>query len=304
MRQEFRLTDIGHDQAEGLRRLLMQDSTRIVSVVSGGAGAGKTTTVINLAAFLACSGKNVLAIDENACASNICATLGLSAHRDLLDVIRRDKTLDQVLVSAPPGFQVLPAGRGMRVLDKLSTGDQTHLITCFAQIAQPIDIVLIDTAPARSSRLLQLDFAGHELLVVLAPEPASITSAYSLIKHVHGYHPDKQRFHILINKSSMEREAGIVFENMARAADQYLGLSLDFAGHIPADGKLGPGFPMTEAFADTPSAVAFRGVAESLAKWQCGDGESRMLERFIQRLLQSSHDSRPERAGAVISGLR
>ncbi|HET7062097.1 MAG TPA: AAA family ATPase [Nitrosospira sp.] len=298
------MTDTGHDQAEGLRRLLMQDSTRIVSVVSGGAGAGKTTSIINLAAFLAASGKNVLAIDENACTSNICATLGLSAHRDLLDVIRRDKTLAQVLISAPLGFQILPAGRGMRVLDKLNTGDQVHLIGCFAQIAQPMDIVLIDTAPGRSSRLLSLDFAGHELLVVLAPEPASITSAYSLIKHVHGYHADKQRFHILINKSSMEREAGTVFENMARAADQYLGLSLDFTGYIPTDGKLSLGLPVAEAFPDTPTAAAFREAAESLGKWSCREGESRMLERFIQRLLQNSRARRSERAQAVISGLR
>jgi flagellar biosynthesis protein FlhG len=293
MQQEFCLIDTGHDQAEGLRRLLMQDSTRIVSIVSGGAGAGKTTSVINLAAFLARSGKNVLAVDENACASNVCATLGLSAHRDLLDVIRRDKTLDQVFVSAPLGFQILPAARGMRVLDKLSTDDQEHLIACFAQLAQPMDIVLIDTAPGRSSRLLPLDFPGHELLVVLAPEPASITSTYSLIKHVHSYHPDKQHFHILINKSSTEREAGIVFENMARVAEQYLGLSLDFTGHIPTDGKLCLRLPVVEVFPDTPSAGAFHAAAESLGKWPCGDGETRTLERFIQHLLQNSHAVAP-----------
>src|SRR5690348_15615698 len=180
----------------------MHDTVRIVSVISGGAGAGKTTAVINLAAILALDGKNVLVIDENAGASNVCATLGLSAHRDLLDIIRRDKSLDQVLISAQQGFQILPSGRGMRVLDKLSAGEQAHLISCFAHITLPMDIVLIDTAPGRSSRLLPLDFAGHELLVVLSPEPASITSAYSLIKHVHSHYPDKERFHILINKSS------------------------------------------------------------------------------------------------------
>ena len=40
------------DQAEGLRRLLVQDSLRIVAVTSGITGAGKTATVINLAAAL------------------------------------------------------------------------------------------------------------------------------------------------------------------------------------------------------------------------------------------------------------
>ena len=94
------MTNAGRDQAEGLRRLRVQDAARIVTVASGSAGAGKTITVINLAASLARSGKNVLVIDENAGACNICATLELIAHRDLLDVIRRDKALDEVLVSA------------------------------------------------------------------------------------------------------------------------------------------------------------------------------------------------------------
>lgn len=294
------MTDTGHDQAQGLRRL-MHDTVRIVSVISGGAGAGKTTAVINLAAILALDGKNVLVIDENAGASNICATLGLSAHRDLLDVIRRDKTLDQVLISAQQGFRILPAGRGMRVLDKLSAGEQAHLISCFTHITLPMDVVLIDTASGHSSRLLPLDFAGHELLVVLAPEPASITSTYSLIKHVHGHYPGKENFHILINKSSTEREARAVFENMARAASQYLDIALDFTAHIPADAKLCLGKPVADAFPEIPSAGAFRRAAESLAEWPCQKGERRMLERFVQCLLQSNQHSRQERAAQNVS---
>ena len=60
--------------------------------------------MINLAAALARSGKDVLVIDENAGANNVSATLGLNAHRDLLDVIRRDKTLDEVIIPGPEGF--------------------------------------------------------------------------------------------------------------------------------------------------------------------------------------------------------
>jgi len=301
---ESGLTEAIHDQAEGLRRLLVQDSARIVTIASGSAGAGKTTTVINLAAFLVRSGKNVLVIDENVGANNICATLGLSAHRDLLDVIRRDKGLDQVLLSATEGFQILPAGRGMRVLDKLSAGDQAHLIGCFAHIAQPMDVVLIDTVPGRSSRLLPLNFAGHELVIIVPPEPTSITSAYSVIKHVNSHHPDKRHVHILINKTAVEAEARMIFENMASAATRYLGVSLDFMGFIPLDGKLCMGQAVAEAFPAAASAAAFRRAAESLTEWPCQEGESRRLERFIQRLLQSNHGSQGDRASAMIAGLR
>jgi flagellar biosynthesis protein FlhG len=296
---ELILTDPIHDQAEGLRRLLVQDFARIVTVISGHAGTGKTTTVINLAAFLADNGKNVLIIDENVSANNLSATLGLSAHRDLLDVIRRDKTLDQVIITHGEGLHILPAGRGMRVLDKLSGGDQTHLIGCFARLAQPMDVVLIDAAPGRSSRLLPLNFAGHELLVVVSPEPASITSAYALIKHNNSQRHDKQRFHILVNKANTEAEAQTIFDNMANAATRYLGVSLDFLGFIPPDGKLCLGRAVAEAFPNAVSAAAFRSAAESLTNWPSQEGDSRRLERFMQCLLQSNQGHQGSRASAM-----
>lgn len=298
---EFVLTDPIHDQAEGLRRLLVQDFVRIVTVTSGNAGTGKTTTVINLAAFLAGNGKNVLLIDENVSASNLSATLGLNAHRDLLDVIRRDKTLDQVIVTHGEGLYILPAGRGMRVLDKLNAGDQAHLIDCFAHLAQPVDIVLIDAAPSRSSRLLPLNFTGHELLIVVSPEPASITSAYALIKHNRSQRHDKQRFHILVNKAGMEVEAQMIFDNIASAAARYLGVSLDFLGFIPQDAKLYLNSAVAEAFPAAVSAAAFRGAAESLINWPSQEGDSKKLERFMQCLLQSNQDNKGSRARAMAS---
>lgn len=290
------LTELIHDQAEGLRRLLVQDFVRIVTVASGKAGAGKTTTVINLAAYLAHAGKKVLVIDENTGANNLSTTLGLNAHRDLLDVIRRDKTLDQVIVEHE-GQYILPAGRGMRVLDKLSAGDQAHLIGSFAHLAQPMDVVLIDTGPGLSSRLLPLNFSGHELLVVVSPEPASITSAYALIKH--NSKQDKQRFHILVNKAGLEAEAQMIFDNMASAAMRYLGISLDFLGRIPTDGKLCLGRAVAEAFPAAISASAFRSMAESLTNWPSQEGDSKRLERFMQSLLQSNQGNQGGRASAM-----
>jgi len=296
---EFALTDPTRDQAEGLRRLLIQDFVRIVTVTSGNAGTGKTTTAINLAAFLARNGKNVLLIDENTAANNLSATLGLNAHRDLLDVIRGDNTLDQVIVTHSERLQILPAGRGLRVLDRLSAGEHAHLIGCFARLAQPVDVVLTDAAPGRTSRFLPLNFTDHEVLVVVSPERTSITSAYSLIKHSNSQHHDKQRFHILVNKAGIEAEAQMIFDNMASAAMQYLGVSLDFLGFIPPDGKLCQGKAVAEAFPDTASASAFRSVAESLTNWPSQEGDSRRLERFVQCLLQSNQGSQGIRASAM-----
>ncbi|MDN5751972.1 MAG: AAA family ATPase [Nitrosospira sp.] len=290
------------DQAEGLRRLLVPDFLRIVTVTSGSAGGGKTTTVMNLAAALARSGKDVLVIDENEGANNLGGTLGLNAHRDLLDVMRRDRTLDEVIIPCREGFRLLPAGRGLRILGKLNPHDQAHLIDCFGRFAQPVDVVLVDAAPGRASRLLPLNVSSHEVAVIVLPEPASITAAYALIKHISGEH-GKRRFRVLVNKAGAGTEAQVISDNMAKVASRHLEASLDFMGFVPMDDKLNRsirlGSPVIESFPAAASAAAFRRVAEALTCRPCHENEraegaatGKGLKGFMQSLMQSSQNNR------------
>ena len=281
-----------HDQADGLRRLLMPDFVRVITVASGSAAAGKTTTVISLASALAHDGKKVLVIDENVGASNVWATLGLNAHRDLLDVIRRDKTLEEVIVASRDGMRVLPAGRGMMVLEKLGAGDKAHLTNSFTRIDGPVDVILIDSAPGRDSRSLPLALSSHEVVVVVSPDPASITAAYALIKHISGHPESKPRYHVLFNKTAREGDARKIFDNMESAARRYLGVTLNLLGFVPYDGKHCLGRGLADARPDTLSGGVFRLAAESLINLPCQEGEGPGLESFMQSLLQSNHNGR------------
>lgn len=292
------MANLQTDQAEGLRRLLVQDSSCIATITSGGAGAGKTTTVINLAAALAGDGKNVLVIDENAGANNLAGMLGIAAHRDLLDVIRHDKVLDEVILSSSAGFRILPAGRGLRVLETLSAQDRAHLVESFACFTEPVDVVLIDAAPGRASRFLPLVFSSHEIVVVVSPDPSSITAAYGLIKYVKGDRKEVPNIHVLVNKARTEAEARLIFDNMESAARHYLGLPLAFTGFIPQDGKLSLGRAVAGKL-ETRSTGAFRRVAESLAQWPSlqtgvtGVTGGKGMDSFVKCLLRSLQGSRP-----------
>jgi flagellar biosynthesis protein FlhG len=283
------------DQAEGLRRLLVQDNIlHAVTVISGSAGTGKTTAVINLATALARSGKKVLIIDENAGASNLGGTLGLSAHRDLLDVVRRDMTLEDVLIQHSDGFGILPAGRGMRVLDKINPDDRSHLADSFAGLTPPMDVVLVDAAPDSASRLLSLAFPCHEIIVLVSSQPASITTAYALIKDISG-NSGNHRFRVLVNKVGDEAEAKKIFDNMARVASRYLSVSLGFIGFIPPDDKLRQsirrGRAVMDLFPASDSAIAFGRAAESFASWTPGDGDSGGMRGLMEGLTRAHQGS-------------
>lgn len=294
------MTHASCDQAEGLRRLRVPEPLRIVAVASGRMDTGATTTVVGLAAALADETRNVLVIDENVGASNVAATLGLNAHRDLLDVIRRDKTLDDVIISGSVGLHVLPAGRGMRVLETLGTADRIHLAESFERFTRPMDVVLIDAAPGRSGCSPFLACAAHEVVMVVSPEPTSITAAYALIKRMRGN--GEGVFHVLVNKARQESEARVIFDNMAGVARRHLGISLDFTGFVPPDGTLCPGRPPLETHPGARSGAAFRLAAESLLRWPSRQDKGMDLGRFMRRLLQCGPDEQAGQQGHAGDG--
>ena len=279
-----------HDQAEGLRRLLAQDIVRIVTIASGRNGVGKTGVVLNLAVSLARRGRNVLVLDENSGKTNLSRLLGLEPQFDLLHVLRREKTMEQIILRGPEGIGIVPAAQGVKALADLDAGSGERLVESLRQLPQPVDVVLMDAVAGIERNVLSLSLAAQEVVVVVSNQPASITDAYALIK-VLSQNYAKQKFRILINTASAEA-AQAIFDNMAKAAGRFLDVSLDFMGHVPPDDKLKQSSrmhrPVVDAFPLAPSAAAFRQLAETLEQWPYPTADNGRLDVFMQRLIQSS----------------
>jgi hypothetical protein len=94
-----------------LRRLLARSSSRVVTVLGARDGLGATSIVVNLAAVLARSGKDVLVLDENLSHDNVANTLALKSRYDLLHVVRGDKNWEDVLLRGAESVRVLPVAR-------------------------------------------------------------------------------------------------------------------------------------------------------------------------------------------------
>lgn len=280
------------DQAEGLRRLQASDLVRIVTVVGGRAGVGKTSAVINLAAALARNGKHVLVLDENPRHNNVNANLGLKARYDLLHVINRDKTLEQAILPGPEGISILTAMRGVHSLSTLGHDDQEWLIKSFANLSKPVDVVLVDTTAAGSaSHVLSLSLAAQQVLVVLSGTAPSITEAYALIK-VMSLEYAKRHFLVLVNKVGSEQEACAIFNNISQVARCRLSVTLDFMGCIPIDEKLSRSTqlcrPVVEAFPASAAATGFRKLADNLLSCPHPGDYVGGVENFVERLIRSS----------------
>ncbi|MCC6916570.1 AAA family ATPase [Nitrosomonas sp.] len=283
------------DQASGLRELTALESNtgvRVFAVVGGRSGVGKTCSVINLATALAKMGKRVLILDENPRHKDVNANLGLCARYDLLHVINRDKTLEQVMTQGPEGVMVLTAMRGIHSLAKLAPADQERLIECFSELSQTVDAVLIDTAIGRGSRVVPLSLASQQVLIVLSGSGQAITDAYALIKLISKEYA-RRDFLVLVNKVQSESRGREIFENIASVAQKNLTVRLEWMGCILFDDKLHRSTrlcqPVVEIFPASDSAAGYRQLAEKLMRcaghWTDNDG----VENFMRRLIRTSH---------------
>lgn len=289
------MAEVRKDQASGLRELSVLASNtgvRVFAVAGGRTGVGKTCTVINLAAALAKTGKHVLILDENPRHKDVNANLGLNARYDLLHVINQDKTLEQVMTQGPEGVMVLTAMRGIHSLAKLSLADQERFIQCFSELSQSVDIVLIDTAIGKSSRVVPLSLASQQVLIVLSGSGTAITDAYALIKLISQEYA-RRDFLVLVNKVKSESEARDIFENVAGVAQKNLSVRLEWLGCMLFDEKLQRSSqlcqPVVETFPASGSATGYRQLAEKLmqsdGRWIDNDG----VENFMRRLIRTSH---------------
>ena len=263
------------DQADGLRRLLSHTPTRVIAIAGMRRGDGATTAVMNLAAALVHQGKDVLVLDEHhPDTDSISALWAVDPPGVLADVAERRLTCAGAAARAGCGVDVLPAPSAM-VHSRI---DPRTL--CLG------GVVLIDAAFDDEGRLSTLAQRADELVLVLQPNAASVTTAYAGIKRLHYAHGLKQ-LRFLVNRASSTDEAHTVMGNLANTGSRYLAVSLEAAGWVRADAHLADarrlGQTVVEAFPASPAAVDFRRVASDIGLWPWRMPEPSTRERRIAR---------------------
>jgi flagellar biosynthesis protein FlhG len=268
------------NQADTLRKIMKPGRSRsgggccprAICITSGKGGVGKTNITANLAYALAKKGRAVLVLDADLNLANIDVLLGLTPKFNLQHVFSGEKTLSEVLVQGPGGFSILPGSSGILELADLTESQKLYFLDEMETLGRGLDFLLIDTAAGINNNVVYFNLAAQERIVVLTPEPTSLTDAYALIKVLSGRH-DVKRFRILVNQTSGEKEALAVYRKLSVVTDRFLqSLSLDFLGYIPQDDKLGRAVRgqrlVAEAFASSCATNSFFQLAEQLFKEQ------------------------------------
>lgn len=260
------------DQANGLRELVVREREartplRVVAVTSGKGGVGKTHVACNVALLAARSGRRVLLLDADLGLANADIVLGIAPHRHLGHLLEGSATLDDVLAEGPDGVRILAASTGVQELTRLDDAQKLRLVTALDALEDRFDVVIVDCGAGIGDNVLFFAGAAQEALLVVSPEPTSLTDAYAAVK-VLSQHGGVEHFAIAVNMVPTEAHGREVFERLASVTSRFLQARLRFLGSIPRDENLQRALmaqrPVVHLFPRSPSSRAFQALADRL----------------------------------------
>jgi flagellar biosynthesis protein FlhG len=241
----------------------------VISITSGKGGVGKTNIAANLAYLLAGMKKKTMILDADCGLANIDLILGLTPKYNLSHVLKGERTLRETIINGPGGFKILPASSGIQEMSSLSTEQKLSLQDELNTLQRRPDFMLIDTSAGITDNVMYFNMVARETIVVVTPEPTSLTDAYALIKVLYQRHA-KKRFSLLVNMVKTQNEAKEVFLRMALATSHFLNLAIEHLGHVFYDENLSEAVKrqklLAELYPDSPAIECLRAVAEKLCR--------------------------------------
>ncbi|MBO8127492.1 MAG: MinD/ParA family protein [Firmicutes bacterium] len=208
--------------------------TRVIAVTSGKGGVGKTNFAVNLGVALAQGGRQVALLDADLGLANIDIVLGIIPQYTLVNVLRGEKTLPEIIVPGPGGLQVMAGGSGVYELANVSAWRLDQLIKSFGELEKSLDFFLIDTGAGIGQHVLAFLKSAEETVVVTTPEPTAVTDAYGLIKMLLLGSPEA-KVKVVVNMVESEEEARQVYARLDAACSKFLGVQVGFLGYILRD---------------------------------------------------------------------
>jgi len=241
------------DQAEKLREIMKRknsgsaktqssakaskpaDKARIITVTSGKGGVGKTNLSVNMALGFARLGKKVIVLDADLGLANVNVMLNMIPKYNLYHVIKKQKTMREILVETEYGISIVAGASGFSQIANMGEEDRRDFIAELDSLSNA-DIVIIDTSAGVSSNVLDFIAAADDAVIITTPEPTAITDAYGIIKIIATeYDALNMGLKLVVNRAKGAAQAKGVADRMINIAGQFLNLKVDYLGFIYDD---------------------------------------------------------------------
>ena len=285
------------DQASKLRQLMGNEDNRqltdieygnsnakVIVVTSGKGGVGKTSFSVNAAMEFARKGKKVVVFDADFGLANVEVMLGIRPKYNLLDLIHNNMSMEDIITQGPENIGFISGGSGVSELATLDNDSIKLLISKLVQLDKMYDIVIIDTGAGITDSVMEFVLVGPEIVLVVTPEPTSITDSYSLLKALYRHErfdAENTKVKLVANKVAKEADGKVLYDKLNAVVERYLKVPILYLGCVPEDAQL-----LKSVMQQTPVSLNNPGAKSTLA-----------YERIAGRLLDKEEAERQPRRG-------
>ncbi len=288
------------DQAERLRKMVSEQSAprrmaRVITVTSGKGGVGKSSVSVNLAIALSRLGKRVIILDADFGLANVEVMLGIRPKYSLADLMFRGKTLSDIITQGPENIGFISGGSGIQELTNLTKDQIIYMIQKLVQLDERADIIIIDTGAGINDSVLEFVAASSEVLLVVTPEPTSITDAYALLKTLNRRSDitlSDTVIKMVANRIDNYEDGKELYDKLSLVVSRFLNIRMEYLGAVPMDPNVSKAVirqkPALSLYPNSQFTQTLTSFAAALCEPGTGQGDTKKgIAQFFTSLLRN-----------------
>ena len=258
---------VREDQLANVRKMVRQNSlenARVITIVSGKGGVGKSNLSLNLSIALRESDRQVALFDADTHFSNIHLLSGAPEKGALANVITGEKRLTQLQVTEESGVNIISAPSDSETFDMSEEYIKEEFFHQIYRYKSSYDFVVIDTSASLSQTIIDFSLLADDLIVIITPEPAAVSDGYAMIKVLNNIR-DGMLFNVVINFVESKEEAEEVYERFSLVVEHFLGAEINFLGFIREDRSVKDAItmqkPLLRVYPESKAAQCIKKIA-------------------------------------------
>ncbi|MFB0515246.1 MAG: MinD/ParA family protein [Candidatus Neomarinimicrobiota bacterium] len=210
----------------------------IITITSGKGGVGKTNIAVNLGILLKQRKQRVLLMDADLHLGKLDVVIGATPRYTLAELMDGSQTLEQIIMHHPSGIDILPATSGDLNLMDADVRMLKVLAESFASIQARYDYLIVDTGAGVTPTVLTMALGADKVILVVTPEPASISDVYAMIKVIRSKSLELPL--ILLPNRLRSLEDGLeLHKKLNLITQKFLKTNLYYGGSIVEDTAIG-----------------------------------------------------------------
>ncbi|KAA3637817.1 MAG: MinD/ParA family protein [Calditrichaeota bacterium] len=254
-------------------RMHSASACRLISVLSGKGGVGKSVLTSNLADQISSLGNKVLIVDLDYNFGNQHILANIQASYGITQFENGSLSLGEAIYHVDDNLDLLPAYNCYGLFDQAEVTRLAEFTSRLREEASNYDVIICDHPSGLNKTTSVLAYASDIVLSVLVPELTSISDSYGLFKYLHEVDA-KLDFRLLVNRAKDSDEAEYIVSKICALAERFIEDIPTYAGFVTENNQFKEAVAsqtsIIKKHPDSPAVKELRVIARKLTGVKSG----------------------------------